>query len=217
MELWLVRHAESTWNAERRFQGGQDVPLSAFGRAQAAALAARLRPVAFGALYTSPLGRARETADVCAAALGLAPAVVDDLREMGLGAWEGSTLEDVRRTVGEAYRRWAAAPLDHPAPGAEGLDVFAARVGRAARTLAAGHPAGRVLVVSHGGAIASLLCVALGASLNALWRFRLENGSITRLVLAPPRVLAVNDTAHLAGLANGNGHRDAWPEAGTAP
>ncbi len=217
MELWLIRHGESTWNAERRFQGGRDVPLSAFGRAQAAALAERLRPLAFAALYTSPLGRARDTAEVCAAALGLVPAVVDDLREMGLGAWEGLTLEDARQTVGEAYRRWAAAPLDHPAPGAERLDLFAARVGRAARALAARHPTGRVLVVSHGGAIASLLCDALGVSLNALWRFRLENGSITRLVLAPPRVLAVNDTAHLAGLGNGNGHRDAWPEAGTAP
>jgi broad specificity phosphatase PhoE len=217
MELWLVRHGESTWNSERRFQGRRDAPLSAHGRIQAAAVAERLRAVPVDGLYTSPLARARETAAACAAALGRPAVVVEDLCELGLGAWEGCTLESVRTTAGDGYRRWVAAPLDHTPPGGEALSALAARVARAIEALPAGGADGRVVLVSHGGAIASVLCGVLGLSLNALWRFRLDNGSITRLRWAPPRVLAVNETAHLP--ASGNGRGSLWPgaAAGSAP
>src|SRR5688572_13005538 len=95
MELWLVRHGESTWNSVQRFQGGLDAPLSDRGRWQAQALAAGLATARFDALYTSPLHRARETAAACGAVLGLDAIAVDDLREIGLGDWEGLTLETV--------------------------------------------------------------------------------------------------------------------------
>jgi broad specificity phosphatase PhoE len=198
MELWLVRHGESTWNSDRRFQGGLDAPLSPRGRRQAQALAAGLAPVRFDALYTSPLGRARDTARACGAVLGLEPVAVDDLREIGLGDWEGLTIETVQARDGDRYEGWLREPLAHCPRGGESATALADRVRGAVGRLATRHPDGRVLVVSHGGAIASVLCGWLGRSLNAIWTLRLDNASITRVDLPEGRVLAFNETGHLA-------------------
>jgi probable phosphoglycerate mutase len=197
MECWLVRHGESTWNSERRFQGMLDAPLSARGRAQASALAAGLGDMRFDALYASPLSRARETAAVCAERLGLEAVLLDELREIGLGDWEGLTLDAVEARDGEYYRRWLEAPVDHPAPGGEPMPGLASRVRAALDQLCATHPDGRVLVVAHGGVIASALCGWLDRPLNAIWSFRLANASITRVVLPAGRLLGVNEIAHL--------------------
>jgi broad specificity phosphatase PhoE len=155
MECWLVRHGESTWNLDERLQGGQDPPLSPRGHVQAAALATRVAGVAFTGLYTSPLSRARETAAVCAPLLGLIPEPVSDLREMGLGVWEGLTVKAVQTAAGDAYRCWIDAPADHPPPGGEPLEVVAERTGRVLERVGRDGGEGPVLVVSHGGVIAS--------------------------------------------------------------
>ena len=201
MECWLVRHGESTWNPDERLQGGQDPPLSRRGYVQAVALAARLAGMGFTGFYTSPLTRARETAAVCAPILGLTPEPVDDLREMGLGAWEGLTVKAVQATAGDAYRCWIDAPADHPPPGGEPLEVVTERTGRVLERVWRSGGAGPVLVIAHGGVIASLLCRWLGLSLNELWRFRLANASVTRVALPVGRVLALNETGHLADVS----------------
>ena len=195
-----MRHGESTWNSEGRFQGWLDAPLSPRGRAQAGALAVGLAETRFDALYTSPQRRARETAAACGTALGLAPVAVEDFREIGLGTWEGLTLETVLAQDGERYRRWLDAPVDHSPPGGERMAGLARRVGAALAELCVRHSEGRVLVVSHGGAISSALCGWLGRPLNSIWSLRLENASVTRVVLPAGRVLALNETAHLADL-----------------
>lgn len=201
MECWLVRHGESTWNSAGRFQGALDAPLSPRGQAQAAALAAGLAGVRFDALYTSPLIRARDTAAACGTALGMAPVPVDDLREIGLGDWEGLTLDTVRAQDGDRYRRWLEAPVDHAPPGGEPMAGLAMRVRTALDGLCRRHPEGRVLVVSHGGAISSALCGWLDRPLNTIWSLRLENASITRVVLPGGELLALNETGHLEGVA----------------
>jgi probable phosphoglycerate mutase len=201
VECWLVRHGESTWNSVGRFQGGLDAPLSPRGLIQAQALAAGLAATRFDGLYTSPLRRARDTATVCRATLGLEPVAMDDLREVGLGDWEGLTLETVLAQDGERYRRWVEAPVDHPAPGGEPMAGLAGRVRAALDELCRRHPDGRVLVVSHGGAISSALCGWLGQPLNAIWSLRLDNASITRVLLPAGRLLAWNETSHLASVA----------------
>jgi probable phosphoglycerate mutase len=201
MECWLVRHGESTWNSVGRFQGGLDAPLSPRGLGQARVLAAGLATTHFDGLYTSPLRRARDTAMACGTALGLEPVAVDGLREVGLGGWEGLTLEAVLAQDGARYRRWLEAPVDHPPPGGEPMAGLAGRVRAALDGLCRRHPGGRVLVVSHGGAISSVLCGWLGRPLNAIWSVRLDNASITRVVLPGGQLLSVNEVGHLAGAA----------------
>jgi alpha-ribazole phosphatase len=209
MELWLVRHGETAWNRERRFQGAQDAPLSERGHAQAAALTRALAGRSFAALYTSPLSRARDTAAACAATLGLTPAPVDDLREMSLGDWEGLTVDTVVERYGDRYWRWLTSPAAHPPPGGEPVERFQTRVAAAVDRLAATHPDGSVLAVTHGGVIAAFLCRCLGLGPNGLWRLRIENTSVTRVSLPAGCLQALNDTRHLGGATA--------PAAATAP
>jgi len=198
-----VRHGESTWNQARRFQGARDAELSPRGGAQAQALAAALASQAIDALYTSPLRRARQTAAACGATLGLEPTALDALREVGLGDWEGLSVETVVERYGDHYWRWLMTPADHPPPGGEPMAAFADRVRAAVDALAARHPAGRVLAVTHGGAIAALLCGCLRLGLNAVWRLRIDNASVTRVACPAARLLSLNDTAHLAMATRG--------------
>src|SRR5438034_4239591 len=104
--LYLARHGQSVSNAIRRFQGTQDVPLSELGRRQAAALAATLRGRRLRHVYASPLERARRTAEAVAAGLDVPLTLVDDLRELSLGEWEGRGVEEIRALPGDPYAQW---------------------------------------------------------------------------------------------------------------
>jgi broad specificity phosphatase PhoE len=198
VRLLLARHGESTWNAERRFQGSTDIPLSARGRAQAGALARGLRPYRVRAAYVSPYRRARETAELALTGTGVPVVVVDELRELSLGQWEGCTVDEVRARDGDPYVAWLRAPHDCPPPDSEPLPVVSDRVRAAVDRIAAAHPNGDdVLVVSHGGVISVYACALLGCSFNHLWRLRVDNASLT--VVRPPRLVSLNETGHLTG------------------
>lgn len=198
MSLLLVRHGQSTWNAERRFQGRTDVPLSALGRAQSVALARALRGYRVSAAYASPFRRARETAELALEGAPVPLVTVPELQELSLGAWEGCTVDEIRAQDGDPYRAWLRAPHDCPPPGGEPLDAVSRRIAAALERITAAH--GRdddVLIVAHGGVISVYACVLLGCSFNQLWRLRVDNASLT--IVRPPRVVCLNDTTHLAG------------------
>jgi ribonuclease H / adenosylcobalamin/alpha-ribazole phosphatase len=197
--LLLARHGQSVSNAVRRFQGVQDVPLSDLGRRQAAALAAAVarRPIA--AIYSSPLERARHTAEMVAEATGAPLHHVDDLRELSLGEWEGCTVEEVQARPGDPYACWVRDPVAGMPPGGEPLATVQARVLRAVAAIAGAYPNGDdVLVVGHGGIISAYLAHCLALPLSSIWRLTVSNCSLSEV--APPRVLSVNDTAHLHGV-----------------
>ncbi|HEU5320937.1 MAG TPA: histidine phosphatase family protein, partial [Methylomirabilota bacterium] len=119
-----------------------------------------------------------------------------ELRELSLGEWEGCTVDEVRARDGDPYRAWLLAPHDCPPPGAEPLPAVSRRVRAAFDRIAAAHgPDEDVLVVAHGGVISVYACELLGCSFNALWRLRVDNASLT--LVRPPRLVSVNDTAHL--------------------
>ena len=200
--LLLARHGQSVSNAVRRFQGVQDVALSELGERQAAALGQALRNRRVGAVYTSPLERARRTAEIAVEGLGLAVTQVHDLRELSLGDWEGLTVDEISRLPGDPYTQWVRDPVACLPPGAEPLADVQSRVVRAMSDIATAHPNGEeALVVCHGGVISAYLAYCLGLSLSSIWRLTLSNGSITEI--APPIVRSVNSTRHLAGLAAG--------------
>jgi broad specificity phosphatase PhoE len=197
--LLLARHGQSVANASRRFQGSQDVPLSDLGHRQAAALGASLKGGRLTHVYSSPMERARLTAGAVVAALGVPLTLVDDLRELSLGEWEGCTVDEIRALPGDPYARWVRDPVQHVPPGGEPLQAVQERALRAVEAIAAAHPDGDdVLVVSHGGLISAFLAHWLGMPLASIWRLTVGNGSLSRV--APPRVLSLNETAHLVGV-----------------
>ena len=160
--LLLARHGQSVSNAVRRFQGVQDVALSELGERQAAALGQALRHRGVTAVYTSPLERARRTAEIAVEGLGLSVTQVHELRELSLGDWEGQTVEEISSLPGDPYTQWVRDPVACLPPGAEPLADVQLRVVRAMSDIAAAHPNGQeALVVCHGGVISAYLAYCL--------------------------------------------------------
>jgi probable phosphoglycerate mutase len=204
MRLLLARHGQSRSNAERRFQGMQDVPLSAQGVEQARALGRAVRRRSVAAVYASPLARARQTAEIAALGLGVRVVCLEDLRELSLGQWEGRTVDEIRALPGDPYARWVRDPVTCAPPGGEPLADVQRRVLRAVEGIGAAHPDGEAaLVVCHGGVISAYLAHWLGLPLSAIWRLTVANASLTEV--RPPRVISVNDTSHLAGAVPAGG------------
>jgi len=195
----LVRHGESTWNAERRVQGQLDPPLSQLGREQAEKLAARLASASISALYASDLSRASETARPLVPAVGCEIRFCPELREIALGEWEGKTAAELGREYPELWQGWLDEPDWALVPGGEPPEAFGARVDRAFEAVTAAHPGALIACVTHGGVIQALLRRVLGQSLHGLFPFRIDNGSITRLEKSAGgvTVAGVNDVCHL--------------------
>jgi broad specificity phosphatase PhoE len=149
--LLFVRHGETDWNRDGRWQGGSDTHLNDVGREQASALAASLDGTV-DAIYSSDLSRACETAEILAAKLGLEVHVDERLRERGFGAWEGLTTLEIEERFAHQHERWRLGE----GPGAEDaepFDTFAARITSFLDELLERHPDDEVLVVAHGGSI----------------------------------------------------------------
>ena len=183
--LLLARHGETDWNAAGRWQGHTDVPLNATGRAQALALAARLRAEGVRAIATSDLCRARGTAEIVGEALGLEVHLVDGAqRERAYGAWEGLTRCECAARFPEEWARHVSDPRSPP-PGGESADALLARVVPAVHR-AAERLASPTLLVTHGGVMRAFLAAALAAPGApprfipnvGVWRVRLVAGRV---------------------------------------
>lgn len=180
----LARHGETEWNVVGRWQGATDIHLSDVGRAQARALADKVRRLAPAParVHASDLQRAIETATIVAGALGLPPPRLEPrLRERGFGCFEGLTREECAVQFPDAWARYLADRRSTP-PGAEPPDVIAARVLSAMHDIAGAPRANDdapELVVSHGGAIRTFAHAALGLSLPPV-----ANGSVFRILYA---------------------------------
>lgn len=195
--LILVRHGATAHSAEQRFSGRNDLPLDQVGRRQAAALAAR----PFGdvaAVISSPLRRARETAEVIADVLGLRPSVADAFAELDFGAFEGLTLAEVRERFPAELAAWGSP--DVAPPGGESFAALARRVRNGRTALIGEYPDANVLVVTHVTPIKMLVRAALDAPPTAIFRMHLDTGSVS--VVDYPAdgsssLRLFNDTAHL--------------------
>ena len=204
-EFWVVRHGESTWNSAGRYQGQTDVPLSALGALQAAALAERLTGLTFDAVYASDLARARRTAEVVSERLHGAPPVElrPELREIDVGELTGLVVSEIRERYPDYLTALQADPWATQRPGGESMADLFGRCGDAFHALRAAHPGGRVLVFTHGGVVRVAVGLALGGVPGHAWsRLSVTNTSITRVLLGEHSgtLLGFNDDAHLENL-----------------
>lgn len=197
--VYLIRHGESTWNAERRWQGAMDPPLSANGRAQADRLASAFQAIPLDVVYCSPLQRAKDTATAIAASHALSVEPISDLREIAFGEWESLGDEEVQQRYGSLRQQWFRRPDQTQIPGAESLAQGRERAMAAMRGIVGRHPDGQVGVVAHGGMNKLILLTLLGAPLASFWRLAQSNACINIVDFgsARGRILAVNDTTHL--------------------
>jgi broad specificity phosphatase PhoE/ribonuclease HI len=200
--LHLLRHGQTELSVGRRYSGRGNPPLTEVGRAQAAGAARRLAKLDdVAAVVCSPLGRARETADAVASALGLEPVEVDGLIETDFGAWEGLTFTEAAERDPDLHRRWLSDTSVAP-PGGESFDAVHQRVRRARNDLIAEYGGQDLVVVSHVTPVKTLLRMALDVGPNLLFRLHLDLASLSVTEFYPDghaSVRLVNDTSHLAG------------------
>jgi alpha-ribazole phosphatase len=161
-QLCLVRHGQTDWNLEGRYQGQSDVSLNENGHTQAKSLTEQLKGQTFAAIYSSDLMRARETADYIANDIGLTIQIEPRLREINQGEWEGVLVEDIKARYAELWSQRTVDPANIRPPGGETVSEVAERVYAALDDIARLHPSDNVLVVSHGLSIATAICRARG-------------------------------------------------------
>ena len=208
MLLYLLRHGETDWNAQRRIQGVADTPLNETGFSQARALAAPLRGRPIAALYTSHLRRARQTAEAIAEALGLEVRLEPRLAELDQGKLEGLQIEEIEVHHNGFMAAWRSRPAHLRMPGGETLAELQERAWAAVEDLRSAHPRETIAAVSHNLAISAVLCRVLGIDLNAFRRIRQFNAALNLIEHSPARgwnVVIMNSLAHLSGIPDSEG------------
>lgn len=186
--LYLIRHGETPWNVEGRYQGQLDPPLNPNGLRQARETAARLAPLGFEAIYSSDLARARQTADALARQTGLPVQLDPRLREIHQGRWQGVLITNIRKRWPRELHGWETDPWHHAPPGGETLPRLQRRVFAAVDDIAARHPTGRVAVFTHKLPIALLKIRWRGHPAQNIWALLPANGAweLFEVFAAPP-------------------------------
>lgn len=198
-----MRHGETQWNVDLRYQGSTDIPLTDEGVRQADLLARRMSTIRASAILSSPLVRARVTADAVAARQtdGARVELRDGLCEYHFGEWEGKSVRELASEPGSLARKWWDAPFSFVPPGAEPRASVIDRTSKIAREAASGAHGSSVFIVAHGVIVRLLLSSLLGIDdLRVLWRFRSNNCSVSVVEISHgrPWLLALNDSAHLS-------------------
>jgi len=196
--LLLVRHGETEWNSDVIYRGRAEVALSETGRLQAERLGARLAAERVTALYSSPLIRAKQTAEAVGRHTGCAVQVLEDLNDLDCGAWQGLSDPEVKARYPEERRLWLSAPHLVTLPGGEALADVSARVCRVLE--GALRQDGVVVAVSHRVVHKVAICSLLGLDNSHFWDIRLDLAGITEFECTARRRVLVrhNETSHLA-------------------
>ncbi len=202
----LIRHGQSQGNAEGRFGGHTDTPLSPRGQKQAEATARALASETFDAIYSSDLPRAIETASPLSKLTGVPLRTTEALRERSVGVMEGLTFEEAAEQHPEQYQALLRRDFEHVLSGGESYRQMLDRASKKLDEVIEQHKGGRIAIFTHTGAICILILHIMGAldapELKPVW-IATSNCGIARFELRTDgfvRVVTINDTCHLAGI-----------------
>jgi probable phosphoglycerate mutase len=196
--ILLIRHGETDWNASGRWQGQSDIPLNENGIIQASLLAKRLSSWPIDTVYSSDLARAAQTASILGHGLGLQPNLDEAWRERSGGDFEGLTAEELRKVAGETPVR--IRDKDWAPPGGETDGQVAKRVQEAFDRIVGEHPGKMMAIVSHGGAIITLLSLVVGLPAGERARIRVSRNTGFSIIEIGERgtyLIRLNDESHL--------------------
>jgi alpha-ribazole phosphatase len=182
MKIFLVRHGITESNKQKRYVGWTDVELSPEGCAQAEALAPGLSSRQITGLYSSDLRRAAKTAEILGTRCGIKPVTTPLLREMNFGEWEGLCYEEILSAYEKELRLWYDDPFHRSPPGGEDLRGVCQRTRAFLEELWLREDRnGNFVVVSHGGAICSIIHHYLGLKQERFWELTVDNASVSLL------------------------------------
>jgi broad specificity phosphatase PhoE len=181
LRLFTIRHGETEFARDRRFAGAREVPLTPHGQRQCEAVARSLAAASVGAVYTSPLGRARASAALIAAPHKLEVRVEPAFREMAFGEWEGLTRAEVAARFPREAEAWVTTPHLVQPPGGERVEDVAARVAGGLTALGDEHGGQTVVVVSHAIVTRLIVLAALGLGPDRLWSVDASPAGITEI------------------------------------
>jgi broad specificity phosphatase PhoE len=182
MNILLVRHGETAWNREGRVMGRVPIDLDDDGRAQVTASIPFAKLIKPELIVTSPLPRARQSAEIIANGIGGVEIVEDEqLAEVQYGRWEGMVYDDL--IDDPDYQHYRKHPLDTPTPGGETIAQVQSRGVAAVNRAVAAHEGRRLLFVSHGDIIRTVLCHFMGMELHHFRRIRVDNATFSAVQL----------------------------------
>lgn len=198
-ELFLIRHGETKWNRELRFQGHADLELNQRGIEQAQITAHFLTEHRFDRFYSSDLKRAGQTAEILAAPHNLPVLSRKDLREINYGDWEGQTYRQLWEQEPQSLEKWSQDPSAIKPPGGETLPDFQLRVVNSFLSLIKESAGKRIVVICHGGTLMVYLAYVLQMPLKLCNRFQFDHLGVSRIILYEqnPIISMLNNTGHL--------------------
>ncbi len=205
----LARHGQTAWNREEVFRGTADIPLNDFGKEQARALGKKIESLQLKnpLIISSPLERARETAERCSEAVKGRQALVNQgFTDINFGDWQGKSKAEVQQVQPELYRQWLADPASVAFPGGETLEKTANRAWETLNQLVSKHRVHDLVIVSHRVVNKAILCLLLGAGLQAFWKIKQDTACLNILEYDGRTFMirTLNDTCHLQPLAQGD-------------
>ncbi len=197
--VYLIRHGQTVWNKEMKYQGHSDTALTEEGLRQARQVAQRFANEKIAAVYASDLSRAYNTAEAIAGKHGLPVATLPALREINFGVWEGLTYTAINEKWSDDMRVLYTTPDELVIPGGETFRQLKERAGNAMDSLVKNHPDETIAVVSHGGTIRTILCAILNIHLNHVWNIRQDNTAVNIIDYYSEKTIVslVNDAHHL--------------------
>lgn len=201
----LIRHGETTWNIEGRYQGQEDTPLSEKGIRQGHLAAAALKDIPIDICISSPLSRAADTCRFCAEMHGLPVQTDIRLTEINHGKWEGQYVDEIQSLYPKEFLLWHTHPEQVQMPEGENLEDVRRRVRNAFDGMARTYDGKTILVAAHDAVNKVILCDLIGAGLDHFWQIKQDNTCINVLECDHDtwRIVLMNSTAHMGFLFSG--------------